>query len=70
MCVWLSAVNLSAVHRSKLKDVLKLYFHEKIGPEIRKELSAQQPALLLEQQQRALLALAESQQVAEEIEVD
>lgn len=62
-------VNFSPSHRSKLKEVLKHYFHEKIGPEIRKELSAQQPALLLEQQQRALLALAEHQGV-EQIEVD
>ncbi|KAL8436914.1 hypothetical protein Efla_002112 [Eimeria flavescens] len=64
-------VNLSALHRAKLKEVLKVYFHEKVGPEIRRELAAQQPALLLEQQQRALLALAQSQQgSAEHIEVD
>lgn len=62
--------NLSASHRSRLKEVLKLYFHGKIGPEIRRELFAQQPALLLEQQQRALLALAESHDGAEQIEVD
>lgn len=67
---FLRAVNLSASQRTKLKDVLKSYFHAKVGPEIRRELFAQQPALLLEQQQRALLALAESQQGAEQIDVD
>lgn len=63
-------VNLSASHRAKLKEVLKVYFHPKVGPEIRRELVAQQPALLLEQQQRALLALAEEQKQVEEIQVD
>lgn len=63
-------VNLSASHRAKLKEVLKTYFHGKVGPEIRRELFAQQPALLLEQQQRALLALAESQEGTEQIDVD
>ncbi|CDJ29453.1 bystin, putative [Eimeria mitis] len=63
-------VNLTASHRAKLKEVLKVYFHAKVGPEIRRELAAQQPALLLEQQQRALLALAEEQKQVEAIEVD
>ncbi|CDJ50580.1 bystin, putative [Eimeria brunetti] len=63
-------VNLTAAHRAKLKEVLKAQFHAKVGPEIRRELAAQQPALLLEQQQRALLALAQEQQQAEAIEVD
>ncbi|CDI76100.1 bystin, putative [Eimeria acervulina] len=63
-------VNLTASHRAKLKEVLKVYFHDKVGPEIRRELAAQQPALLLEQQQRALLALAEEQKQVEAIEVD
>ncbi|KAL8450049.1 hypothetical protein Emag_003423 [Eimeria magna] len=45
--------NLSVSHRAKLKEVLKSHFHEKVGPEIRRELAAQQPALLLEQQQQS-----------------
>ncbi|CDJ65418.1 bystin, putative [Eimeria necatrix] len=63
-------VNLSASHRMKLKAVLQSHFHAKVGPEIRRELAAQQPALLLEQQQRALLELAEKHRNAEDIEVD
>ena len=64
------AVNLSVSHREKLKEVLKAYFHAKVGVEIRRELAAQQPALLLEQQQRALLSLAENQNEQQSIEVD
>nr|AET50848.1 hypothetical protein [Eimeria tenella] len=63
-------VNLSASHRMKLKAVLQSHFHAKVGPEIRRELAAQQPALLLEQQQRALLELAAKHRNAEDIEVD
>ncbi|XP_026190218.1 bystin [Cyclospora cayetanensis] len=63
-------VNLSSSQRAKLKEVLKMYFHAKVGPEIRRELAAQQPALLLEQQQRALLALAENQKDTQRIVVD
>ena len=72
VCFWrgMRTVNLTASHRAKLKEVLKVYFHDKVGPEIRRELAAQQPALLLEQQQRALLALAEEQKQVEAIEVD
>lgn len=54
----------------KLKAVLQSHFHAKVGPEIRRELAAQQPALLLEQQQRALLELAAKHRNAEDIEVD
>ncbi|KAL8271056.1 hypothetical protein Esti_005041 [Eimeria stiedai] len=63
-------ISLSAAHRAKLKEVLKVHFHEKVGAEVRRELAAQQPALLLEQQQRALLALAHSQQNVDHIEID
>ncbi|KAF4643555.1 bystin protein [Toxoplasma gondii] len=51
---------LSEDERSMLKEVLRVHFHEKIGPEIRRELLAKQAALVLQQQQ----ALLEQQQEA------
>lgn len=49
-----SAVWLSEADRSKLKEVLRIHFHEQIGPEIRRELLAKDAASLLHEQQKVL----------------
>ncbi|PFH32954.1 bystin protein [Besnoitia besnoiti] len=46
---------LSDTERNMLKAVLRVHFHEKIGPEIRRELLAKNAAQVLQQQQQALM---------------
>lgn len=50
--------SISEQERTMLKSVLRVHFHEKIGPEIRRELLVRDPAQLLQQQQAELMKKA------------
>nr|CEL65726.1 TPA: bystin, putative [Neospora caninum Liverpool] len=61
---------LSDNERSLLKEVLRVHFHEKIGPEIRRELLAKNAALVLQQQQALLEQHDQAKAAGADVEMD